>query len=145
MASPSEDDTPRSDSESGDPPATAIPGGGANRPQPALILSIAALRLCKGVCELRGGKRGAGLPLYPVQPTFFRGFRDEVVAATEFYGEHPHEVGEGAANGLGPHSSDTRARMHRSLQRADSASDGDDRAVAAARRGTHEVRCRGRA
>ena len=65
-ASPGEDDTPRSDSESGDPPAAAIPGGGANRPQPALILSIAVLRLCKGVCELRGGKRGVGLPLYPV-------------------------------------------------------------------------------
>jgi hypothetical protein len=68
-----------------------------------------------------------------------------VVAAAEFYGEHPREVGEGAANGLGPHSSDTRARMLRSLQRAGSASDGDDRAVAAARRGTREVRCRGRA
>jgi hypothetical protein len=54
-------------------------------------------------------------------------------------------VGEGAANGLGPHSSDTRARMLRSLQRAGSASDGDDRAVAAARCGTREVRCRGRA
>jgi hypothetical protein len=117
MASPGEDDTPRSDSESGDPPATAIPGGGANRLQPALILSIAVLRLCKGVCELRGGKRGAGLPLYPAQPTLFRGFRGEVVTAAEFHGEHPREVGEGAADGLGPHSSVTRARMLWAIKR----------------------------
>jgi hypothetical protein len=65
----------------------AIPGGGVNRPQSALILTIAVLRLCKGVCELGGRKRGAGYPLYPVQPTHLRGFCGEVVTASDFYGE----------------------------------------------------------
>jgi hypothetical protein len=100
MASPSEDDTPRSDSESGDPPAMAIPGGGANRPQPALILSIAVLRLCKGICELRGGKRGAELPLYPVQPTLFRGWGGATISGLPDSGSRLHAKRDSPAGSI---------------------------------------------